>query len=161
MREKHICFHPCLCNACSTELQWADTQADHIFTNLSYLGNRRETANEIDPFLSTAWSDGTRGRAQMFLCHILTILDFLPSVTFRLDFKVILLVYKSLEWPKTLNTLEMLTKYKPNRPLRWLGSRNTKSSNNHTIKQTNFLNIILFLLLRLLLFLMIITLPFM
>ncbi len=27
---------------------------------------------------------------------ILTILDFLPSVTFRLDFKVILLVYKSL-----------------------------------------------------------------
>ncbi len=122
MREKHICFHPCLCNAWSTELQWADTQADHIFTNLSYLGNRRETANEIDPWLSTAWSDGTRGWAQMFLCHILTILDFLPSVTFRLDFKVILLVYKSLEWPRTLNTLEMLTKYKPNRPLGWLGT---------------------------------------
>lgn len=62
MREnrEHIYFHPCLCNACSTELQWADTQSNHIFTNLGYLKkqNRRETANEMDSSLySTAWWD--------------------------------------------------------------------------------------------------------
>ncbi len=43
-------------------------------------------------------------------------------VTFRIDFKVLLLVYKSLNGLGPKYIADMLTEYKPNRPLRSLGS---------------------------------------
>ncbi len=41
----------------------------------------------------------------------------LASVTFRIDFKVLLLIYKSLNGLGPKYTADMLTEYKPNRPL--------------------------------------------
>ncbi len=62
---------------------------------------------------------------------VLRSLHWLP-VTFRIDFKVLLLVYKSLNGlgPKYMS--DMLTEYKPNRPLRSLGSSQLEIPRVHT-----------------------------
>ncbi len=58
-------------------------------------------------------------------------LHWLP-VTFRIDFKVLLLIYKSLNGlgPKYIS--DMLTEYKPNRPLRSLVSSPLEIPRVHT-----------------------------
>ncbi len=58
-------------------------------------------------------------------------LHWLP-VTFRIDFKVILLVYKSLNGLGPKYIADMLTEYKPNRPLRSVGSSQLETPRVHT-----------------------------
>ncbi len=62
---------------------------------------------------------------------VLGSLHWLP-VTFRMNFKVLLLVYKSLNGigPKYMS--DMLTEYKPNTPLRSLGSSQLEIPRVHT-----------------------------
>ncbi len=62
---------------------------------------------------------------------VLRSLHWLP-VTFRIDFKVLLLIYKSLNGlgPKYIS--DMLTEYKPNRPLRSVGSSQLEIPRVHT-----------------------------
>ncbi len=71
----------------------------------------------------------------LFNCiiYLIFILVFcrLP-VTFRIDFKVLLLVYKSLNGIGPKYMADMLTEYKPNRPLRSLGSSQLEIPRVHT-----------------------------
>ncbi len=62
----------------------------------------------------------TRTRKSEHITPVLRSLHWL-SVTFRIDFKVLLLVYKSLNGLRPKYIADMLTEYKPNRPLRSLG----------------------------------------
>ncbi len=62
---------------------------------------------------------------------VLGSLHWLP-VTFRIDFKVLLLVYKSLNGIGPKYMADMLTEYKPNRPLRSLGSSQLEIPRVHT-----------------------------
>ncbi len=73
----------------------------------------------------------TRTRTSEHITPVLRSLHWLP-VTFRIDFKVLLLVYKSLNGlgPKYMS--DMLTEYKPNRPLRSLGSSQLEIPRVHT-----------------------------
>ncbi len=73
----------------------------------------------------------TRTRKSEHITPVLRSLHWLP-VTFRIDFKVLLLVYKSLNGlgPKYMS--DMLTEYKPNRPLRSLGSSQLEIPRFHT-----------------------------
>ncbi len=66
--------------------------------------------------------------------HITPVLRSLhwPPVTFRIDFKVLLLVYKSLNGLGPRYIADMLTEYKPNRPLRSLGSSQLEIPRVHT-----------------------------
>ncbi len=59
----------------------------------------------------------TRTRKSEHITPVLRSLHWLP-VTFRVDFKVLLLVYKSLNGLGLKYIANMLTEYKPNRPLR-------------------------------------------
>ncbi len=60
-------------------------------------------------------------------------------VTFRIDFKVLLLIYKSLNSLGPKYIADMLTEYKPNRPLRSLGSsQNTKGSHKTRVWTFSF-----------------------
>ncbi len=59
----------------------------------------------------------TRTRTSEHLTPVLRSLHWLP-VTFRIDFKVLLLVYKSLNGLGPKHIADMLTEYKPNRALR-------------------------------------------
>ncbi len=63
----------------------------------------------------------TRTRRSDHITPVLRSLHWLP-VTFRTDFKVLLLVYKSLNGLEPKYIADMLTEYKPNRPLRSVGS---------------------------------------
>ncbi len=56
----------------------------------------------------------------------------LASVTFRIDFKVLLLVYKSLNGLGSKYIADILTEYKPNRPLGSLGSSQLETPRVHT-----------------------------
>ncbi len=62
---------------------------------------------------------------------VLRSLHWLP-VTFRIDFKVLLLLYKSLNGLGPKYMADMLTEYKPNRPLRSLGSSQLEIPRVHT-----------------------------
>ncbi len=62
---------------------------------------------------------------------VLRSLHWLP-VTFRIGFKVLLLVYKSLNGLGPKYMADMLTEYKPNRPLRSLGSSQLEIPRVHT-----------------------------
>ncbi len=65
--------------------------------------------------------------------HITPVLRSLGlPVTFRIYFKVLLLVYKSLNSLGHKYIADMLTEYKPNRPLRSLGSSQLEIPRVHT-----------------------------
>ncbi len=68
---------------------------------------------------------------------VLRSLHWLP-VTFRIDFKVLLLVYKSLNGIGPKYMADMLTEYKPNRPLRSLGSSQLEIPRVHTKRESAF-----------------------
>ncbi len=73
----------------------------------------------------------TRSRESEHITPVLRSLHWLP-VTFRIDFKVFLLVYKSLNGLGPKYTADMLIEYKPNRPLRSLGSSQLEIPRVHT-----------------------------
>ncbi len=64
--------------------------------------------------------------------HLSTSHQSSVTVTFRNDFKVLLLVYKSLNGIGPKYIADMLTEYKPNRPLRSLGSSQLEIPRVHT-----------------------------
>ncbi len=73
----------------------------------------------------------SRSRQSEHITPVLRSLHWLP-VTFRVDFKVLLLVYKSLNVLGPKYIADMLTEYKPNRPLRSLGSSQLEIPRVHT-----------------------------
>ncbi len=73
----------------------------------------------------------TRTRKSEHITPVLRSLHWLP-VTFRIDFKVLLLIYKSLNGLGPKYMADMLTEYKPNRPLRSLGSSQLEIPRVHT-----------------------------
>ncbi len=73
----------------------------------------------------------TRTRKSEHITPVLRSLHWLP-VTFRVDFKVLLLIYKSLNGIGHKYIADMLTEYKSNRPLRLLGSSQLEMPRVHT-----------------------------
>uniref|UniRef100_A0A672PSU0 AIG1-type G domain-containing protein n=1 Tax=Sinocyclocheilus grahami TaxID=75366 RepID=A0A672PSU0_SINGR len=73
----------------------------------------------------------TRTRKSEHITPVLRSLHWLP-VIFRIDFKVLLLVYKSLNGLGPKYIADMLTEYKPNRALRSLGSSQLETPRVHT-----------------------------
>ncbi len=73
----------------------------------------------------------TTTRTSEHLTPVRRSLHWLP-VTFRIDFKVLLLVYKPLNGLGPKYTADMLAEYKPNRPLRSVGSSQLEIPRVHT-----------------------------
>ncbi len=80
-------------------------------------GLLKKTIRQLKLIQNTAARILTRTRKSEHITPVLRSLHWLP-VTFRIDFKVILLVYKSLNGLGPKYIADMLTEYKPNRPLR-------------------------------------------
>ncbi len=104
----------------SLQLQQRCSYADALLTRRSRL--RCETGvRQLQLIQNAAARILTRTRKFEHITPVLRSLHLLP-VTFRIDFKVLLLVYKSLNGLGPKYIADMLTEYKPNRPLRSLGS---------------------------------------
>ncbi len=91
----------------------------------------KKTIRQLQLIQNTAARILTRTRTSEHITPVLRSLHWLP-VTFRIGFKVLLLVYKSLDGlgPKYMS--DMLTEYKPNRPHRSLGSSQLEIPRVHT-----------------------------
>ncbi len=91
----------------------------------------KKTIRQLQLIQNAAARILTRTRKSEHITPVLRSLHWLP-VTFRIDFKVLLLVYKSLNGLGPKYIADMLTEYKPNRPLRSLGSSQLKIPRVHT-----------------------------
>ncbi len=78
-------------------------------------GLPKKTIRQLQLIQNAAARILTRNRKSEHITPVLRSLHWLP-VTFRIDFKVILLVYKSLNGLGPKYIADMLTEYKPNRP---------------------------------------------
>ncbi len=89
----------------------------------------KKTIRQLQLIQNTAARILTRARKSEYITPVLRSLHWLP-VTFRIDFKVPILVYKSLSGLGPKYIADMLTEYKPNRPQisRIESVRNTKGS---------------------------------
>ncbi len=90
----------------------------------------KKTIRQLQLIQNAAARILTRTRKSQHITPVLRSLCWLP-ISFRIYFIVLLLVYKSLNGLGPQYIADMLTEYKPNRPLRSLGSsqfRNTMGS---------------------------------
>ncbi len=81
----------------------------------------KKTVRQLQLIQNTAARILTRTRTSEHITPVLRSLHWL-HVTCRIDFKVLLLVYKSLNGIGSKYIADMLNEYKSNRPLRSLGS---------------------------------------
>ncbi len=91
----------------------------------------KKTIRQLQLIQNAAARILTRTIKSEHITPVLRSLHWLP-VTFRIDFKVLLLVYKSLNGLGPKYMADMLTEYKPNRPLRSLGSSQLEIPRVHT-----------------------------
>ncbi len=96
------------------------SRVDYYCTGL-LAGLPKKTIRQLHLIQNAAAMILTRTRKSEHITPVLRSLHWLP-VTFRIDFKVLLLVYKSLNGLGPKCIADVLTAYKPNRPLRSVGS---------------------------------------
>ncbi len=115
-------------------------ETDLSFSSHAFINSRvdycngllhKKTIRQLQLIQNAAARILTRTRTSEHITPVLRSLHWLP-VTFRIDFKVLLLVYKSLNGQGPKYIADMLTEYKPNRPLRSVGSSQLEIPRVHT-----------------------------